>query len=187
MNLSSARIAVCAALLALAPGGCAPLEKPPLPEKPDSDVPWTYEPEGVVLRINAVPGLNEYEGEPSSLMLCVYQLSSREGLDMRLASREGFAELLACKRFDDSVATAQRLFSDPGQAQNLYLDRQEGVRWIALVAGYYHGTPARSALVVPVPIRTVTEGWMPFMKKTHREPGRTILPIRLGASEILGR
>lgn len=186
MSLFPLRIYMYAVLLSLMLGGCGPQEKPP-PGALDNDVPWSYEPEGVVLRVNAVSDLNVHEGEPSSLMLCVYELSSREGLDMRLSSLAGFTELLACKRFDDSVVTAQRLFSDPGQAQNLSLDRQEGVRWIALVAGYYHGVPAHSALVVPVPIRTVTEGRIPFLKETRREPGQAILPIRLGPSEILGK
>lgn len=152
---------------------------------PDSDVPWSYAQDGVVLQLSAVSNLNEHEGEASSLMLCVYQLSARQGFDMRLLEQAGFTELLACKRFDDSVVTAQRLFSDPQQEQTLFLDRQEQVRWLAVLAGYYHGTPAHSALIVPVPVRTVTEGWVPFMKKKHREPEQTVLSLRLGQYEIL--
>ena len=107
-------------------------------------------------------------------------------MDKRLASPEGFAELLACGRFDDSVVTSRRLFSDPGQAQNLSLDREEGVRWIAVIAGYFHGTPAHSARVVAVPVRKIVEGWVPFFKDTRHEPGQTIIPIRLGPAELMG-
>ena len=82
--------------------------------------------------------------------------------------------------------TSRRLFSDPGQAQNLSLDREEGVRWIAVIAGYFHGTPAHSARVVAVPVRKIVEGWVPFFKDTRHEPGQTIIPIRLGPAELMG-
>ena len=177
-------IAVLLGVIALCSGCSAP--EPPPPTPPESDVPWVYEPDAVVLRISADERLNEHEGEPSSLMLCVYELATREGVDKRLASPEGFAELLACGRFDDSVVTSRRLFSDPGQAQNLSLDREEGVRWIAVIAGYFHGTPAHSARVVAVPVRKIVEGWVPFFKDTRHDPGQTIIPIRLGPAELMG-
>lgn len=103
-------IAVLLGVITLCSGCSAP--KPPPPTPPENDVPWVYEPDAVVLRISADERLNEHEGEPSSLMLCVYELATREGVDKRLASPEGFAELLACGRFDDSVVTSRRLFSE---------------------------------------------------------------------------
>lgn len=177
-------IAILLGAIALC-GGCSAPDPPPLMQSA-KDVAWLYEPDAIVLRIAADERLNEHEGEPSSLMLCVYELSSREGVDERLASPGGFAELLACGRFDDSVVTSRRLFSDPGQAQNLSLDREENVRWIAVVAGYFHGTPAHSARVVAVPVREIVEGWLPFFKDTRHEPQQTIIPVRLGPSELLG-
>ena len=87
-------IAVLLGVIALCSGCSAP--EPPPPTPPENDVPWVYEPDAVVLRISADERLNEHEGEPSSLMLCVYELATREGVDKRLASPEGFAELLAC-------------------------------------------------------------------------------------------
>lgn len=86
-------IAVLLGVIALCSGCSAP--EPPPPTPPENDVPWVYEPDAVVLRISADERLNEHEGEPSSLMLCVYELATREGVDKRLASPEGFAELLA--------------------------------------------------------------------------------------------
>lgn len=167
-------------------GGCSGSEPPRFLTPPDSDVPWAYQSGAVILQIAASDRLNEHEGEPSSLMLCVYELASREGVDKRLGSPEAFAELLSCRRFDDSVVTSRRIFFDPGQAQQLLLDREEGVRWIAVIAGYFHGTPTRSARVIPVPIQNIIEGRIPFFKTTHREPGQAIIPVRLGPSELLG-
>ncbi|MEG2005269.1 MAG: type VI secretion lipoprotein TssJ [Bilophila sp.] len=182
MYLHGLRIVLLLTLFAL----CASCSVPPKPlTPPDSDVPWSYEPDAVVLRIAASDRLNEHEGNPSSLMLCVYELASRGGIDTRLHDPDGFAELLTCGRFDDSVVTSQRIFSDPAQVQQLFLAREEGVRWVAVIAGYFHGTPAHSAYIVPVSVRTVVEGRIPFFKTEHREPGQTIIPVRLGPSEIL--
>lgn len=141
----------------------------------------------MVLRISVDERLNEYEGEPPSLMLCAYELATREGVNKRSASLEGSVELLACGCFDDSVATSRRLLSDPGQVQNLFLGREGGVRWIAVIAGYLHGTPAHNARVVAVPVRKIVEGWVPFFEDTHHEPAQTIIPIRLGPAELMGR
>ena len=64
-------IAVLLGVIALCSGCSAP--EPPPPTPPENDVPWVYEPDAVVLRISADERLNEHEGEPSSLMLCVYR------------------------------------------------------------------------------------------------------------------
>ena len=72
-------IAVLLGVITLCSGCSAP--KPPPPTPPENDVPWVYEPDAVVLRISADERLNEHEGEPSSLMLCVYELATREGVD----------------------------------------------------------------------------------------------------------
>ena len=112
--------------------------------------------DAVVLRISADERLNEHERtvQPDAVRL---RTGDPRGSGQKARQPGGFAELLACGRFDDSVVTSRRLFSDPGQAQNLSLDREEGVRWIAVIAGYFHGTPAHSARVVAVPVRKIVE------------------------------
>ena len=117
-------IAVLLGVIALCSGCSAP--EPPPPTPPESDVPWVYEPDAVVLRISADERLNEHEGEPSSLMLCVYELATREGVDKRLASPEGFAELRAFRRFrgDEPEAlfgsrSGTKPFSGPGRGRPL--------------------------------------------------------------------
>lgn len=90
------------------------------------------------IEFTAADDLNAVEGLPHALTLAVYQLSDRVALDGLLSSPEGVAKLLAAERFDESVKSARQLFIQPGAANRLSMERADGARHVAIVAGYHH-------------------------------------------------
>ncbi|MDR2946067.1 MAG: type VI secretion lipoprotein TssJ [Candidatus Adiutrix sp.] len=172
------------------------------PEKmrpPDADLNWAAEPEAIVLKFQASDDVNLDQGRPSSLSICVYQLSEarvfdqlrgqgQAGLDNLAACGEaggeeiceeltGLAALAACQKFGDTVLAYDRYFLEPGQKpEPIFLDRREGARFVGLAAGYYHLESDRCARLFPVPIVEVRDGWF----SSHREPGQLVVELNFG-------
>ena len=168
-----------------------------LPE--DADINWKAEPGGIVLKFAAAKDLNLDRGQPSSLSICVYQLSDarvfeqlrnqgRMGLEALAAcdqagggemcqDREGLAALAACQKFGDTVLAFNRYFLEPGQKpEPQFLDRREGAKFVGLAAGYYNLESSRCVRLFPVPIVEVSDGWF----SSHREPGQLTVELNFG-------
>ena len=98
---------------------------------------WTYEKEAIRLHIKADYKLNLDEGEAHTLLLCAYQLSDPNTFNQLSNDQDGLYTLLECSLFGDGAAASKRLIIQPGQDIKFTLDRAEGARYVALVAGYY--------------------------------------------------
>jgi len=98
---------------------------------------WQYEKEAIKLHIKADPKLNLEEGTPHTLLVCVYQLKDPNAFNQLAGDDDGLYKLLECGLFDAAVATSKRLIARPGQDITLALDRAEGAKYLAVVAGYF--------------------------------------------------
>lgn len=115
----------------------------------------------LAVRFEAVKELNYYRGSPSSLALCVYQLTDRRAFDSLRDDPDCMATLLACEKFDETVAGRERLFVNPGECRQLDFERRRGVRYLALAAGFHDSSIAGSALVIELPPVTMRSGKKP--------------------------
>jgi type VI secretion system VasD/TssJ family lipoprotein len=95
--------------------------------------------------------LNSYGGAPSSLSLCLYQLTDRRAFNSLRDSPDGFAALLSCEKFDNSVAGRERIFINPGEVGSMELERRRNIRYLAIAAGYHGADPSASALLIEIP------------------------------------
>jgi type VI secretion system VasD/TssJ family lipoprotein len=109
----------------------------------------------------ATGDLNCFRDEPSSLSLCLYQLTDRKAFDSLRDDPDGFSTLLACEKFDDSVVGRERLFIDPGGSGAVEFERRRDVRYIAIAAGYHDANIADSTLLIEIPAVTVKRGKRP--------------------------
>lgn len=150
---------------------------PPVPQ-------WQYEPEAVHLRIDADANLNLHEGKPHTLMICIYQLRRKTGFNSLAEEIEGRYKLLECQPFDNTVATTKRLIIHPGDNLNLLMDRLEGARHLAIVAGYYLLQKKRIIRMVDFPVVTEEHGFMG--SKTTSRVGKLNLEITFGDQQIKG-
>ncbi len=152
--------------------GCA--EKPP--EKPTGPE-WIYEKDAVSLRIKADPLLNVIDGEPHTLMLCLYQLRSKSMFEQLSGNEDGMYQLLDCESFDSSVNMAKRLIIHPDQDMTIITDRLAGTRYQGIVAGYFTLQQERMTRVIDIPAVLSQDG------KSYLAD-RLKLVVNLGSEQI---
>ena len=116
-----------AALVVLLIGACASQPLPP----PN----WTFEKDALEINLKADPKLNFDEGVPHTLLVCLYQLKDPNTFNQLSEDTDGIYKLLECGLFDSSVATAKRIILRPGKDDQVKLDRAEGAKYVAVVAG----------------------------------------------------
>lgn len=137
---------------------------------------------GVLIQLQADPMLNLYEGQPHTLLLCVYQLLDPNGFNQYREEYAGISKLLEGERFDPSVASVKRVFVQPGENQGLVLDRAEGAKFVGVVAGYYNMHKSQASRLFEVPLLEQKKGWM-SQEITYRY-GVLDLSLKLGPEEF---
>ena len=98
---------------------------------------WEYEQDAITIHLNADKKLNFSDGTSHTLSVCVYQLKDPNTFHQLSDDPDGIYQLLDCSIYDASVAVTKRLIVHPDQALKVTLDRAEGAKYIAVVAGYY--------------------------------------------------
>ena len=149
-----------------------------------AEVEYGYEPQAIQLHLRADRQLNLFQNNAHSLSLCVYQLVDPNGFNQRIGEEEGLYELLDCKRFDSSVATFKRLVIQPGEDVEKNLDRAEGAKYVAVVAGYFTLQKDRIYLLREIPVVVEKKGWIPFFRTDIHKLGTMKIDLLLGPQEI---
>jgi type VI secretion system VasD/TssJ family lipoprotein len=171
MRLKSLVVVCLVALLMVA---CASQPLPP----PD----WSYAKDAIDVTLKADPKLNYAEGMPHTLLVCLYQLKEPNAFNQLAGDTDGIYKLLECGLFDSSVATAKRLIVNPGQDVAVKLDRDEGAKYVAVVAGYYVLERERMTRLIDIPV--VVEGKGFFKTTKIAKPGVLKIQLELGANQI---
>lgn len=165
-------VLLCLAVLALT--ACA---SQPVPQ-PD----WAYEKDAIQIQLKADAKLNFDDGVPHTLVLCIYQLRDPNTFNQLSEDTDGIYKLLECGLFDASVATAKRLIVHPGQDMNVSLDRAEGAKYLAVVAGYYVLQKQRMTRLYEIPVKIETKG---IVKRTKiAKPDRLNVTLNLGPDQL---
>lgn len=168
-------LSICLVLTGLMLSACASKPLPP----PD----WTFEKEAVQINLAADKRLNLNQEIPHTLLLCVYQLKDRNTFNRIAENQEGIYKLLECSLFDTSVTSVRRVIVNPGQDMTLALDRAEGTRYVAVVAGYYVLDKERMIRFFEVPVEVRKQGLV--RKKKYQAPTTMKIDLHLGAQQIL--
>jgi type VI secretion system VasD/TssJ family lipoprotein len=137
---------------------------------------YGYEKDAIELHFKADKQLNFKDKKAHALVVCVYQLISPNAFNQLAGSRNGLYSLLECSVFDPaSVAVSRQLVVNPGKDMAVKLDRAEGARYVALVAGYYTIDKDKIVRLYKIPMVTERHGFL-WLRKTIK-PG--ILDINL--------
>lgn len=150
------------------------------PVAPPSE--WRYEQEAVHLNLEADSQLNLYDGQPHTLLVCVYQLRDPNAFNQLTEDEDGLYKLLECSRFDSSVVSSKRVFVQPGQNLTDALDRAEGARYVAVVAGYYLMRKENLVRLYDVPWFVEKKGFLGRNKVS--KPGPLHINLLLGPEGI---
>lgn len=163
---------VCMVVLWLA--ACAAQPLPPTE--------WSYAKDAIQIHVKADAKLNLDAGVHHTLVLCVYQLRDPNTFNQLSDDPAGIYKLLECGLFDAGVATAKRLIIHPGQDMNVNLDRAEGAKYVAVVAGYYKLQKERMIRLYDIPVVIEEKG---IIKRTKMaKPGPLTITLELGPEQI---
>jgi type VI secretion system VasD/TssJ family lipoprotein len=150
-------------------------KKPPPPE-------WPPGPEEITMELRNDGQLNLVDGMPHTLLLCVYQLNNQNSFNQLSADLEGLRTLLECNLFDGSVASSKKIIAYPGQNQTFVLDRAEGAKYVAVVAGYYQLEKERVVRMFDIPTVIEKKG---IIKRTVTHKAAPLsLVIHLGSMQL---
>jgi hypothetical protein len=112
----------------------------------------------------------------------VYQLRDPNTFNQFAHDRVGLSRLLQCDLFDASVGSSERLIVHPGGDLNSVLDRPEGAKYLAIVAGYYSLQKDRSVRLIEFPVIVEKKGLI-FRTKVYKL-GKLDVELRLGPQQI---
>lgn len=143
---------------------------------------WSFEKEAIKLNIKADDKLNLYDTIPHTLFMCIYQLRDPNVFNTYLQTTRGLTDLLTCNRFDSSVLGFKKLFIQPQGLETVVMDRAEGARYVALVAGYFALSKENAVRLFEVPIVLETKGLI--NRKKIKKPARLALDVELGSTGI---
>jgi type VI secretion system VasD/TssJ family lipoprotein len=143
---------------------------------------WQYEKDAIHIHLKADSQLNLSEGMPHTLLICLYQLRDPNVFNQLADDIEGRYKLLECGLFDASVTSFKRLIINPGQESTFVLDRSEGSKHMAIVAGYYLIQRQRILRLLDIPVVEEKKGWI---KRTKiLKPGPITIELTLGPQQI---
>ena len=172
--MSIRSFAVVSIIFSMLLGACASQPLPP-PK-------WSYEKDAIEIHIKSDPKLNLDDGVPHTLVVCLYQLKDPNAFNQLADDEDGIYKLLECSLFDSGVAASKRLIVYPGKDQTVTLDRAEGAKYVAVVAGYYVLQRARMIRMFDVPVVIEKKG---FLKTTQTaKPGLLKIDLQLGPLQI---
>ena len=163
-------------------GGKSEDKLPPGQAHTEEAVPWPHADDGLVLEIRASKDLNLFEGKPHTALLCVYQLEKQDAFKTLVDQEGGISRLLQCSAFDPTVKMTTRIFLQPGESAVHTLDRAEGARFVAVVAGYFSPSAGRRFGLWHMAVDQETSGI--FWKTTVYSAGVTRLHLHLDAQNV---
>ena len=160
----------------LAFGVCSCASRPLAPPE------WRYEKDAIQLHLKTDFQLNLHEGTPHTLLVCVYQLRDPNTFNQLAGDNNGLYKLLECGLFDASVAGSERLIIHPGQDLTFRLNRAEGAKYVAIVAGYYLLHKERIIRLFDIPVIVEKKGWIKRTKIS--KPSLLNIELTLGPQQI---
>ncbi len=141
-----------------------------------------YAAKAIQIHYRADENLNRYEEKAHSLMLVVYQVTDVKWFNGYIKDAAGLATLLSAEKPDQSVLAVDRFFIEPGETNQIELDRYENVKWVGIVAGYYDLAPGQVTRSYEMPVLFETKGT--FFKTNQAKMGLLGMNLYFGPSSI---
>ena len=141
-----------------------------------------YATRAIQIRYRADENLNRYEDKPHTLTLVVYQVTDIKWFNNNIKDAAGLTTLLGAEKPDPSVLAVDRFFIEPGEVNQIELDRYENAKWVAIVAGYYDLRPGQVTRSYELPVLIETKGT--FFKTNQARMGALGMNLYFGPSSI---
>ncbi len=149
---------------------------------PVSPPEWKLQKEGIILHIEADNKLNLTRGKAYTLYFVVYQLIDPNAFNRYTEDEDGLSKLLESKIFDATVASVKSMVIYPGSDVTYKMDRAEGARYVAVVAGYGVMAKERMVRLFDIPVYTKWDNILSLSRKL--EPAQLQIDLILGPNQI---
>ncbi|MFL1491106.1 type VI secretion system lipoprotein TssJ [Pseudomonas antarctica] len=123
-----------------------------------SELKWNYADDSIELTLTADKDLNQYDGQPHSLLLVVTQFAQPNAFSAYAGSSQQLSKLLLMPSAPPDLIGLTRLFIEPGQTRTVRLPRLEGAKMVGISAGYAHLDPQRSVKLYRIGVDVTSTG-----------------------------
>lgn len=139
--------------------------------------------EGAInLEVLSVPFLNPLNGMANSCTLLVLQAAKAETLSQLLTNPIQVRKMFNEATSDQGILKVDRYSAMPGQRTTLHIDRNQTVRFVAIVAGYYPFPKQQQMLLIRIPSKTQRAGFLHYYWHAKLMP--LIMQVQLGSNSI---
>lgn len=137
----------------------------------------SYVKDAIRVSLSATTDLNFYNNQSHTVVLIFYQLSEPNIFNQMLESPDGIVKLLEAKPFDASDLSRRSVVVQPGEFREVIMDRVQGARYIAAIAGYYSLKGPQISRVIPIKVESFKSF---FWRKIDSAPKMQV-NLRLGS------
>lgn len=149
---------------------------------------WVAEDNAIRIYFKPVDTLNLYRGNPSTVLVKVFQASDPNGLKQLLSQEDGMRILLTREQPDPTIVRVNQFIIEPGQEKLVQLERAATARYVAVVAGYFKLDAATASRFVAVPglepsisrWRRLGRALNPFSDDLPPEPAHVAMWLHMG-------
>lgn len=141
----------------------------------------SYVKDAIRVSLSSTTDLNFYNNQSHTVVLIFYQLSEPNIFNQMLESPDGIVKLLEAKPFDASDLSRRSLVVQPGEFREVMMDRVQGARYIAAIAGYYSLKGPQISRVTPIKVESFQSF---FWRKIDSAP-KMQFNLRLGSDSFV--
>lgn len=183
LTASAARTlcAVFVVVLAISLAGCS-MVKTKSKDDALKDIAWTYEQDAIELAVRTQPDLNQWRGQPHTVLMLVAQIEDPSAFESHIASPDKLAALLLAETAPDGLLTLQKHFVEPDASRTFRMARVEKARYVALAIGYQHLDPSRSTRLYQIGADLDYSGLV--LREYQASPSPLHIQVLLGAESI---
>ncbi len=158
---------------------------PPTPAESPERISWGYMPHGVDVLIVARDDINIVGEVNHAVLLKLVQVNAQEGIKALAATKEGIVQLLESTPENAGILLTKQLYIQPGSQTELIIDRAEGARYFAVIAGFDSLDPQKCFSITPFPIHHDTEREWLILSKDVYSPGLMDARIFLTEQQVI--
>lgn len=144
---------------------------------------WGYASNQVVIDIHPSLRLNEYDGQPHTLVIGVFQMADA-GLFYKLTSdSSAMGSALETGKGGELFLQLLRFVVSPGKCTRIMLDRVQHTKYVGVITGYYSIDQKNSSRLFPVQYSISSKGLI--FKTYSAKPQKLTIKMDLGAQAIV--
>ncbi len=141
---------------------------PPKAVDDPSKIAWSFLPGGISVTLKAESSINVVREKKHAVLIKLLQLDKKDVAEQMIKTSAGIIALLEGDGKDAGVLRGDSYYIQPGAQMEFTLDRTEGAKFFAVVAGFDSLDPRDCFSITPMPVHQGTErDWLVMSKDVY--------------------